>query len=223
MARGIGELNVVLVYEPTVAALLESVALGLEEAGADLTAGAIHTVSPDAAASADLIVIGGPATSLLSRRRSHGVPSVRPSPESADLPTFRSWLAAVPAVVPTPRGARRARRPRLVATFDTRVSRLGRTHVSASSQAATWLTQRGYGLAGLPMSFLLDSLGDGLACGESARAQRWAYGVAQVAWARLRGMPTAWWANRADLDEAHSSGTDHSTTVPLASPGSTRH
>lgn len=223
MARSNGELSVVLVYESTVVELTESVALGLAQAGADLTAGAVHTVSPDAATSADLLVVGGSATSLLSLRAVRGeVPGSRRSPESSGVPSLRSWLAAVPSALSAPR---EGRRPRLVATFDTRISRLGRTHVSASSQAATCLTRRGYELAGLPISFLLDRLGDGPAYGECRRAQRWGYGVGQVATARLHGGTGAWWVHRPDLElsEDQLSGTDHSTTVPLDSPGATRH
>lgn len=200
-------LSVALVYERSVTALADRVAAGLSHAHTILVAGPVDGVSPSAAAAADLVVIGSPATSLHSLRRT--MPTPRRSAEDTGFPSLREWLAALPS----PRSATPPC-PCFIAAFDTRHTRAGRTQLSASSHAARVLTRRGFELAGRPMSFLLDGLTEDPAYGESVRAERWGHDLAAVTLARLHGDPSGWWA--------HPSGTDHSTIVPFGSPGTTR-
>lgn len=208
MATAHDQLSVALVYEPAVAPLAVRVAAGLTHAHAHLVAGPVWAMSPRSAASADLVVIGSHATSLSSLRR--GIPAPRRSAEEAGFVSLREWLAALPS----PRSADPPC-PCFVAAFDARLTRGGRGHLSASSQAARMLTRRGFELAGRPMSFLLDGLTEDPAYGECGRAERWGELIAEVTLARLHGDPAGWWAQ--------TRGTDHSTIVPEDSPGTTRH
>lgn len=207
--RTTDQLSVALVYEPVVGALAERVAAGLDDAHALLLTGPIESVSPGAAAAADLLVVGCLATALHSMRPA--IPAPRRSPDEAGCRSLREWLAAVP----TQRRRTPGSSPAYIAAFDARLTRSGRKNLSASCQTARVLTRRGFELAVRPVSFLLDGLTDDPAYGECGRAEHWGRDTADLTLARLHGDPAGWWT--------HPSGTDHSTTVPAASPGATRH
>ena len=184
-------LRVLVLFEPGVEAFAERVAAGVEATGARARAGSLLTNGPEAFRHGDLVIVGAPAAVLAGRRFPAEAPVDR---GQAEPPSLRTWLRDLPQAAPDrrPRGVGKP----CVAAFDARVSR-GRRHPScASNVIGRALAARGFELASVPTSFLVDPVSLTPTARELARAERWGSGLATIMWAIHAGKRPSWWMTR---------------------------
>lgn len=111
-----------------------------------------------------LIVAGGPTHAFsMSKPATRAEAHHRGATQGSDTIGIREWLDALPA----------GRHPQVVATFDTKSSRVKRLPGSAATKAAKVAGKHGYPRADHAHSFLVTGTEGPLADGELERAFEW--------------------------------------------------
>jgi hypothetical protein len=147
-----------------------AVAEGLRDGGFVTSVVDVREADPRRDSDVDLLVVGAPTHAFsLSRPRTRE-DAVRQGgrPESAAA-GLREWLTALGTEV----GAQRP-----AAAFDTRVTKVRRIPMAASTRAARLLAGRGFAMASPPTPFLVEDLKGPLAAGETERARSWGHQMA---------------------------------------------
>lgn len=120
--------------------------------------------SPSLPDPVDLVVVGGPTHAFSMTRDGTREDAVRQGADPAHARSgIRDWIEALQ---PGPHGE-------LLATFDTRVTKVRRLPGSAAKAAARALHKRGFTEAAPPESFYVTDVGGPLEEGEVARARAW--------------------------------------------------
>jgi hypothetical protein len=173
-------MRIVIVYESlfgNTRTIAESIADGVRVAAptADVRCVRVGDAATDIAASADLLIVGGPThmrgmTSGISRRKgleaeAKSAADFHPEPEPATQPGLRDWLADLP------RGGRGSR----AAAFDTRVA--ARMAGGAARGIGHRLHRHGYRLLTGPKGFIVQGTEGPLSSDEKARAAVWGAGL----------------------------------------------
>lgn len=138
----------------------EAVARGLGSGTVviDVASPALQAVAP-----ADLLVVGGPTHAFsMSRASTRRDAVTKGAPAAGAVRGIREWLADLP---PSPHQA--------VATFDTRVARMGRLPGSAARAAARAVRRHRLGHTVASASFFVRDVHGPLLDGELERAERW--------------------------------------------------
>lgn len=190
-----GAVRVLLVFESSVAGFASQVAAGLREAGTSIRTGPVDAIDPSAATYCDLIVFGAPAASLARRHLEGGIPGVASARGRASL---RGWLGAVPS-------AMRHRHetddlPIRIAGFDVSVRGTRRRGRTAANRATRALTSHGFGLGGLPTTFLIDPILHAPGDGELERAKLWGEILGVAACQPADNPRSRWGRGRADRE-----------------------
>jgi hypothetical protein len=155
-----------------------AVAAGLRLEGVDVTVVDVADDQPVDLSVVDLVVVGAPTHGFSLSRPASRPDAVRQGGrEDAERTGLREWLARL----------EHTERPRLVATFDTRVTKVRYLPASASRRAARALAERGHRLVSPSMGFLVHDVPGPLESREVDRAIAWSRGIAADARTRLAG------------------------------------
>lgn len=176
----IRRLKALLVFESmfgNTQAVAEAVAEGLRLEGLDVTVTHVHEAPAADRFDHDLLVVGAPTHAFSLSRPSTREDAVRQgAPASAaDGTGLREWISAM----------REPRGERLVATFDTRVTKVRRIPKAASTRAAKLLTRSGFRLVTRPAGFLVTDTSGPLEEGELERATAFGRSVGAAARDRM--------------------------------------
>ena len=155
-----------------------AVAAGLRLEGVDTTV--VNVCDGHAAdlAGVDLLVVGAPTHGFSLSRPATRHDAVRQGGRAdAESVGMREWLKALGDTD----------RPLLVATFDTRATKVRYLPASASRRSAHALAEHGHRMLAAPMGFLVHDVSGPLESREIDRAIAWARSVATEAQNRLTG------------------------------------
>jgi flavorubredoxin len=153
-----------------------AVAAGLRLEGVDTTVVNVSHSEPVDLADIDLLVVGAPTHGFSLSRPVTRHDAVRQGGRAeAEQTGLREWLGTL-----ADHG-----RHLLVATFDTRVTKVRYLPASASRRAARELAEHGYRMISAPMGFLVQDVSGPLESREIDRAIAWSRRVAAEAQSRL--------------------------------------
>ncbi|WP_309647367.1 hypothetical protein [Nocardioides sp.] len=155
---------------------------GLEEGGLDVTALGVRDAAGVDPSGFDLLVVGGPTHAFSLSRPGTRQDAVRQGapPAAAEGDGLREWIATMPLG-----------HGHLLATFDTRVTKLRHLPKAASSRAARLITRRGFRLVSRPTGFVVTDIQGDLVDGETERATAWGRLLALETRHRLAPVPTS--------------------------------
>jgi flavorubredoxin len=153
-----------------------AVAAGLRLEGVDATVVNVSHSEPVDLADTDLLVVGAPTHGFSLSRPVTRHDAVRQGGRTeAERIGMREWLATIAE----------SDRRLLVATFDTRVTKVRYLPASASRRAARELAEHGHKMVSAPMGFLVQDVSGPLESREVDRAIAWSRRVAAEAQSRL--------------------------------------
>ncbi len=133
----------------------------------EVEVGEVGDVPVDAAAHAELVLVGGPTHAFSMSRASTRQDAHRQGARhGSDSRGLREWLSELPT-------ARDGAPVQRVAAFDTRVAKVRRLPGSAARKAERVTSRLGYGRAVRPTSFFVADTPGPLLDGELARAEAW--------------------------------------------------
>jgi hypothetical protein len=162
-----------------------AVARGLQLEGVDTGLAEVRSAPTSLSGDLDLLVVGGPTHGFSMSRPPTRADAVErgASPERATT-GIREWLESV--------GLAKGREP-VLAAFDTRVTKVRRIPLAASSSASRLGHKRGLTSMATPTGFLVDDTAGPLVEGELERAVSWGreLGVRLVERAAAAGAGTA--------------------------------
>jgi hypothetical protein len=142
-----------------------AIARGLELEGVDCSHVEVWAAPAHLSPSLDLLVVGGPTHAFSLSRASTRADAVRQGARVAHTDVgVRDWLDYV--VVDPDRAP-------VVATFDTRVSKVRWLPKAAGTTAAHLVRRRGWQVLTKPVGFLVEDLSGPLVEGETERAVAW--------------------------------------------------
>ncbi|HZP91066.1 MAG TPA: flavodoxin domain-containing protein [Actinomycetota bacterium] len=169
-------MNAVVVYESlygNTAAIGEAIAEGLRASGLETESGPISRISPERAATFDLLVVGGPThqhgMSKPATRRTAVEDAANAFADPTVEPGLSEWLTTLPES-----------EGRLGAAFDTRIDKPVFLTGSAAKGIAPRLQGSGFRLLTRPESFLV-TMKNRLREGEIDRARRWGTELGELA------------------------------------------
>jgi len=180
------ELRALVVHESmfgNTAAIARCVAEGLVDGDVDVTVLHVHDVTGVDPSGFDLLVVGGPTHAFSLSRQATREDAVRRGapPDVAEGNGLREWIATLAPG-----------HDHLLATFDTRVSKVRFLPEAASRSAARLITRRGFVLVSRPTGFLVADVQGDLLDGETERAVAWGRSLALETRHRLaQAVPTA--------------------------------
>jgi hypothetical protein len=153
-----------------------AVVAGLRLEGVDTTVVNVSHSGAVDLTDVDLLVVGAPTHAFsLSRPATRHDAVGQGGREDAEGVGMREWLRAL----------RDSDRRRLVATFDTRMTRVRYLPACASRRAARELAEHGHTMVSVPMGFLVKDVSGPLESREVDRAIAWSRRVAAEAQSRL--------------------------------------
>ena len=153
-----------------------AVAAGLRLEGCDTTVLDVSRTGAADLADVDLLVVGAPTHGFSLSRPATRRDAVRQGGRDVVIDIgMREWLDTL---------ATASRLP-LVATFDTRVTKVRYLPASASRRAARILDDHGHQIVAAPTGFLVHAVPGPLEPHELDRAIAWGRGVATESWSRL--------------------------------------
>ena len=161
------ELRALVVFESmfgNTAAIARAVSEGLEDDGITVTTVGVHDAAGVDPSGFDLLVVGGPTHAFSLSRQSTREDAVRQGAPAvaAEGDGLREWIATLPPG-----------HDHLLATFDTRVTKVRHLPKAASGRAARLIRRRGFRLVSRPTGFLVTDVQGDLVDGETDRARAW--------------------------------------------------
>ncbi|WP_202879285.1 flavodoxin family protein [Nocardioides cynanchi] len=153
-----------------------AVAAGLRLEGCDTTVLDVSRAGAADLADVDLLVVGAPTHGFSLSRPATRRDAVRQGGRDVVIDIgMREWLDTLVTASRLP----------LVATFDTRVTKVRYLPASASRRAARILDDHGHQIVAAPTGFLVHAVPGPLEPHELDRAIAWGRGVATESWSRL--------------------------------------
>lgn len=179
------QLRALVVFETmfgNTATVARSVTEGLVEGGMDVTVLGVRDAAGVDPSDFDLLVVGGPTHAFSLSRPGTRQDAVRQGAPatSAEGIGLREWIATL-----TPG------HDHLLATFDTRVTKVRHLPKAASGRAARLITRRGFRLVSRPTGFVVTDIQGDLVDGETERATAWGRLLAVETHHRLTPIPVS--------------------------------
>lgn len=179
------EVRALVVFESmfgNTATVARCVAEGLAQGGIDVTTIEVHEAGGVDPSPFDLLVVGGPTHAFSLSRPGTRQDAVRQGAPAtaAEGDGLREWIATLPPG-----------HDHLLATFDTRVTKVRHLPTAASGRAARLITRRGFRLLSRPTGFVVTDIQGDLVEGETERAAAWGRLLALETRHHLAPVPTS--------------------------------